>query len=75
EGWPDKIFPQAVQFMNQLAEQQMAAQRKAQEAQMKAMQAARAKAMAQAQAADAAVKNIEAQVAAKEDEETLRKRK
>ncbi|OWZ11560.1 hypothetical protein PHMEG_00015402 [Phytophthora megakarya] len=76
EGWPDKIFPQAVQFMNQIAEQQMAAQRKAAEAQMKAMQAARAKAMAQAEAAEAAVKNIEAQVAAKEsEEETLRKRK
>ncbi|GMF20296.1 unnamed protein product [Phytophthora lilii] len=45
-------------------------------AQMKAMQAARAKAMAQAEAAEAAVKNIEAQVAAKEsEEETLRKRK
>ncbi|KAG3114107.1 hypothetical protein PI124_g2360 [Phytophthora idaei] len=76
EGWPDKIFPQAVQFMNQIAEQQMAAQRKAAEAQMKAMQAARAKAMAQAEAAETAVKNIEAQVAAKEsEEETLRKRK
>lgn len=76
EGWPDKIFPQAVQFMNQIAEQQMAAQRKAAEAQMKAMQVARAKAMAQAEAADTAVKNIEAQVAAKEsEEETLRKRK
>jgi hypothetical protein len=76
EGWPDKIFPQAVQFMNQIAEQQMAAQRKAAETQMKAMQAARAKAMAQAEAAEAAVKNIEAQVAAKDSEdETLRKRK
>ncbi|KAG3204171.1 hypothetical protein PC128_g2108 [Phytophthora cactorum] len=76
EGWPDKIFPQAVQFMNQIAEQQMAAQRKAAEAQMKAMQAARAKAMAQAEAAETAVKSIEAQVAAKEsEEETLRKRK
>ncbi|EEY70657.1 uncharacterized protein PITG_06131 [Phytophthora infestans T30-4] len=76
EGWPDKIFPQAVQFMNHIAEQQMAAQRKAAEAQMKATQAARAKAMAQAEAAETAVKNIEAQVAAKEsEEETLRKRK
>ncbi|KAG7388964.1 hypothetical protein PHYBOEH_007657 [Phytophthora boehmeriae] len=75
EGWPDKIFPQAVQFMNQVAEQQMAAQRKAAEAQMKAMQAAQAKAMAQAEAAEAAVKNIEAQVAATEGEENLRKRK
>lgn len=36
EGWPDKIFPQAVQFMNHIAEQQMAAQRKAAEAQMQA---------------------------------------
>ncbi|KAJ8574652.1 hypothetical protein ON010_g4564 [Phytophthora cinnamomi] len=76
EGWPDKIFPQAVQFMNQIAEQQMAAQRKAAEAQMRAMQAAREKAIAQAEAAQAAVKSIEAQVAAKEsEEETLRKRK
>ncbi|KAF4320767.1 hypothetical protein BBO99_00003581 [Phytophthora kernoviae] len=75
EGWPDKIFPQAVQFMNQVAEQQMAAQRKAAEAQMKAMQAAHAKAMAQAEAAETAVKNIEAQVAATEGEENLRKRK
>ncbi|EGZ12107.1 hypothetical protein PHYSODRAFT_355185 [Phytophthora sojae] len=76
EGWPDKIFPQAVQCMNQIAEQQMAAQRKAAEAQMRAMQAAREKAMAQAEAAQAAVQNIEAQVAAKEsEEETLRKRK
>ncbi|KAE8892314.1 hypothetical protein PF005_g9762 [Phytophthora fragariae] len=76
EGWPDKIFPQAVQFMNQIAEQQMAAQRTAAEAQMKAMQAAREKAIAQAEAAQTAVKNIEAQVAAKEsEEETLRKRK
>lgn len=40
------------------------------------MQAAREKAMAQAEAAQAAVQNIEAQVAAKEsEEETLRKRK
>ncbi|KAL4101748.1 hypothetical protein PRIC1_005823 [Phytophthora ramorum] len=75
EGWPDKIFPQAVQFMNQIAEQQMAAQRKAAEAQMKAVQAARAKAMAQAEAAQEAVKNIEAQVASSESDETLRKRK
>ncbi|KAH7462115.1 hypothetical protein KRP22_007304 [Phytophthora ramorum] len=75
EGWPDKIFPQAVQFMNQIAEQQMAAQRKAAEAQMKAVQAARAKAMAQAEAAQEAVKNIEAQVASNESDETLRKRK
>ncbi|KAI9915147.1 hypothetical protein PsorP6_007188 [Peronosclerospora sorghi] len=69
EGWPDKIFPQAVQFMNQLADQQMAAQRKAAEAQIKALQAARA----QAEAAEAAVKSIEAQVAATQG--SMRKRK
>ncbi|CAH0474504.1 unnamed protein product [Peronospora belbahrii] len=76
EGWPDKIFPQAVQFMNQVAEQQMAAQRKAAEAQVKAMQAARAKTMAQAEAAETAIKNIEAKVAVKDRKgETIRKRK
>ncbi|CEG47683.1 Sec62/63 complex, subunit Sec66 [Plasmopara halstedii] len=76
EGWPDKIFPQAVQFMNQLAEQQAALQRKEVEAQVKAMQAARAQAMATALAAEVAVKNIEAQVAAKEKQEKkIRKRK
>jgi len=75
-GWPDKIFPQAVQFMNQVAEQQAVAQRKLAEEQMKFMQAARAKAMAQAEAAETAIKNIEAQVAVKNSEEkTLRKRK
>uniref|UniRef100_M4C0N7 Uncharacterized protein n=1 Tax=Hyaloperonospora arabidopsidis (strain Emoy2) TaxID=559515 RepID=M4C0N7_HYAAE len=64
EGWPDRIFPQAVQFMNQIAEQQADAQRKAAEAQVKVMQAARAKAMLQAEAAEIAMKHIEAQVAA-----------
>ncbi|GLE05434.1 hypothetical protein PINS_up014447 [Pythium insidiosum] len=38
EGWPDRIFPQAVQFLNHMAEQQMMAQRKAAEEQMQAMQ-------------------------------------
>lgn len=76
EGWPDKIFPQAVQFMNQLAEQQAALQRKEVEAQVKAMQAARAQALASAYAAEVAVKSIEAQVAAKEKQEKkIRKRK
>uniref|UniRef100_K3XA85 Preprotein translocase subunit Sec66 n=1 Tax=Globisporangium ultimum (strain ATCC 200006 / CBS 805.95 / DAOM BR144) TaxID=431595 RepID=K3XA85_GLOUD len=63
EGWPDKIFPQAVQFMNHMAEQQMAAQQKAQQEQMQAMQAAM-----QAQTATEAANGTE-------DEETLRKRK
>lgn len=76
EGWPDKIFPQAVQFMNQLAEQQAALQRKEVEAQVKAMQSARAQALASAYAAEVAVKSIEAQVAAKEKQEKkIRKRK
>lgn len=74
EGWPDKIFPQAVQFMNQIAEQQMAAQRKAAEQQIRAMQEAQAKAREQAQAAAAAVEKIENEAGA-QDEETLRKRK
>lgn len=52
EGWPDKIFPQAVQFMNHIAEQQMAAQRKAQEEQMQAMMQAQAAMEAQAAAAE-----------------------
>lgn len=51
EGWPDKIFPQAVQFMNHIAEQQMAAQRKAQEEQMQAMMQAQAAMEAQGAAA------------------------
>ncbi|TDH71530.1 hypothetical protein CCR75_002173 [Bremia lactucae] len=76
ENWPDKIFPQAVQFMNQLAEQQVAVQRKLAEAQVKAAQTARAQALAQAEAAEFAVKNIEAQVAAKKVAgEKVRKRK
>ncbi|CAH0487555.1 unnamed protein product [Peronospora farinosa] len=76
EGWPDKIFPQAVQFMNQVAEQQMEAQRKAAEEQVKVMQAARAKTMAQAEAAETAIKNIEAKKAGNDSEDlTLRKRK
>ncbi|KAJ0394455.1 hypothetical protein P43SY_010313 [Pythium insidiosum] len=60
EGWPDRIFPQAVQFLNHMAEQQMMAQRKAAEEQMQAMQTQM---------------EGEAAAAAEDGDEGLRKRK
>ncbi|DAZ96561.1 TPA: hypothetical protein N0F65_011785 [Lagenidium giganteum] len=83
EGWPDKIFPQAVQFLNHMAEQQMNAQRKAAEEQMQAQmqaqgitpeQLAAAQQEAEAEAAAAAAP-AEAEEGTEEGDEGLRKRK
>jgi hypothetical protein len=70
EGWPDRIFPQAVQFMNHMAEQQMMAQRKAAEQQMQAMQA-----QMQAQQEGEEEEEEEAAEEIDGDAEGLRKRK